>query len=189
MDWLAGKSIGLFPLTQVTPEDMVNELNTIFGTDQDSPLAGMVRFQPINRLNALLVISAQSAYLNKVEQWIERFGPQLQRRAESLCLLSAERQGSRYRQDSDRGFFRAWGESAQRSGRPTGARFGNRWSWNHLHRRLKQPNNRRRFPPSDAAVQSSGAVRTSEGWHSPNRRISASLPMSQQLSAHPRQPT
>ncbi|MCB1867745.1 MAG: type II secretion system secretin GspD [Gammaproteobacteria bacterium] len=72
VDWLAGKSIGLFPLTQVTPEDMVNELNTIFGTDQDSPLAGMVRFQPINRLNALLVISAQSAYLNKVEQWIER---------------------------------------------------------------------------------------------------------------------
>ena len=72
VDWLSGKSIGLFPLTQVTPEDMVTELNTIFGTDQDGQLAGMVRFQPINRLNALLVISKQSAYLNKVEQWINR---------------------------------------------------------------------------------------------------------------------
>ena len=72
VDWLAGKSIGLFPLSQVTPEDMVTELNAIFGTDQQGPLAGMVRFQPINRLNALLVISVQSAYLNKVEQWIER---------------------------------------------------------------------------------------------------------------------
>lgn len=72
VDWLSGKSIGLFPLAQVTPEDMITELNTIFGTDQDGPLAGMVSFQPINRLNALLVISSQSAYLNKVEQWISR---------------------------------------------------------------------------------------------------------------------
>ena len=72
VDWLAGKSIGLFPLAQVAPEEMVSELNTIFGTDQDGPLAGMVSFQPINRLNALLVISSQSAYLSKVEQWISR---------------------------------------------------------------------------------------------------------------------
>ncbi|MCP4285027.1 MAG: type II secretion system secretin GspD [Gammaproteobacteria bacterium] len=72
VDWLAGKSIGLFPLSQVTPEDMVVELDAIFGTDSQGPLAGLVRFQPINRLNALLVISAQSAYLNKVEQWIGR---------------------------------------------------------------------------------------------------------------------
>lgn len=72
VDWLAGKSIGLFPLTQVTPEDMMTELNTIFSTDGDGALAGMVRFQPINRLNALLVVSSQSAYLRQVEQWIER---------------------------------------------------------------------------------------------------------------------
>jgi len=72
VDWLAGKSIGLFPLTQVTPEDMMTELNTIFSTDSDGALAGMVRFQPISRLNALLVVSSQSAYLRKVEQWIER---------------------------------------------------------------------------------------------------------------------
>ncbi|MCB1760867.1 MAG: type II secretion system secretin GspD, partial [Gammaproteobacteria bacterium] len=72
VDWLAGQSIGLFPLSQVTPEDMMKELDAIFGTDAQGPLAGLIRFQPINRLNALLVVSAQSAYLDKIEQWITR---------------------------------------------------------------------------------------------------------------------
>lgn len=70
VDWLAGQSIGLFPLSQVTPEDMVKELDAIFGTDAQGPLAGLIRFQPINRLNALLVVSTQSAYLEKIERWI-----------------------------------------------------------------------------------------------------------------------
>ncbi|MCB1858879.1 MAG: type II secretion system secretin GspD [Gammaproteobacteria bacterium] len=72
VDWLAGKSIGLFPLEQVSPETMIEELDTIFGTQAEGPLAGLVRFEPVMRLNALLVISTQSAYLKKVEEWIRR---------------------------------------------------------------------------------------------------------------------
>ncbi len=72
VDWLAGMSVALFPLDQVTPEDMVIELNSIFGADSEGPLAGMVRFEPIKRLNALLVVSSQSAYLEKVGSWIKR---------------------------------------------------------------------------------------------------------------------
>ncbi len=72
VDWLAGKSIGLFPLGQVSPEEMIEELNAIFGTEAEGPLAGLVRFEPIKRLNAMLVITTQSAYLKKVEEWIRR---------------------------------------------------------------------------------------------------------------------
>ena len=72
VDWLAGMSVGLFPLNQVAPEAMVAELNTIFGTENEGPLAGMVRFEPLNRLNALLVVSTQSTYLKKAEEWIKR---------------------------------------------------------------------------------------------------------------------
>ena len=52
--------------------NMAAELNTIFGTENEGPLAGMVRFEPLNRLNALLVVSTQSAYLKKAEEWIKR---------------------------------------------------------------------------------------------------------------------
>ncbi len=72
VDWLAGMSIGLFTLDQVTPDEMMTELDAIFGTDANGPLAGLIRFQPVKRLNALLVISPQSAYLKKVGEWIRR---------------------------------------------------------------------------------------------------------------------
>jgi len=72
VDWLAGMSVGLFPLQQVTPEAMITELNAIFRLDEEGPLAGMLRLEPINRMNAVLVISSQSNYLRKLEKWIKR---------------------------------------------------------------------------------------------------------------------
>jgi general secretion pathway protein D len=72
VDWLEGMSIGLFPLDQVTPETVAEELSTIFGNEAEGPLAGVVRFEPIKRLNALLAITSNSAYLKKIESWIGR---------------------------------------------------------------------------------------------------------------------
>ena len=72
VDWLAGMSVGLYPLEQVTPQAVINELNTIFRLDKDGPLAGMLRLEPIDRMNAVLVVSSQSAYLKKLEKWIKR---------------------------------------------------------------------------------------------------------------------
>jgi len=72
VDWLAGMSVGLYPLEQVTPQAVISELNAIFRLDQDGPLAGMLRLEPIERMNAVLVISSQSAYLKKLERWIKR---------------------------------------------------------------------------------------------------------------------
>jgi len=72
VDWLAGMSVGLFPLEQVTPETMLPELEVVFGNDAEGPLAGLVRFEPVKRLNALLVITPQAAYLKRAEMWIRR---------------------------------------------------------------------------------------------------------------------
>ncbi len=44
---------------------------TVF-LEGDSPLAGVVRFVPIERLNAVLAISPQPAYLERAETWIDR---------------------------------------------------------------------------------------------------------------------
>ncbi|HEB94882.1 MAG TPA: type II secretion system protein GspD [Sedimenticola thiotaurini] len=72
VDWLAGMSIGLYPLSEVSPEKMIPELDGIFGTAADGPLAGLVRYQPIERLNAILVITPRSSYLDQVGKWIRR---------------------------------------------------------------------------------------------------------------------
>ena len=44
----------------------------VFGKGADNPLAGVVRFAPIERLNAVLVISPQPAYLEQAQTWVER---------------------------------------------------------------------------------------------------------------------
>ncbi|MGH6902626.1 MAG: type II secretion system secretin GspD [Geminicoccaceae bacterium] len=72
VDWLAGMSFGLFPLTLATADEVVVELEELFGGVEAGPLEGMVRFLPIERLNAVLVISSQPAYLDRARTWIAR---------------------------------------------------------------------------------------------------------------------
>lgn len=72
VDFLAGMSFGLFPLERVEAKDVVGDLEAVFG-DQNSPLAGMLRLVPIERLNALLVVTAQKRYLDEAERWIRKF--------------------------------------------------------------------------------------------------------------------
>ncbi|WP_020680072.1 type II secretion system secretin GspD [Marinobacterium rhizophilum] len=72
VDQLQGMSVGLFRLQSVDADVLVDELGAIFGDAADGPLAGMVRFMPIERLNALLVITAQRKYLSDAKTWITR---------------------------------------------------------------------------------------------------------------------
>ncbi len=72
VDWLAGMSVGIFPLEHVSPETVIPELDVVFGNDADGPLAGMFRLVPIKRLNAVLVVTSNSRYLGKAEEWIQR---------------------------------------------------------------------------------------------------------------------
>ncbi len=70
VDWLAGMSVGIYPLHTVDVESITAELTMIFGTDTESPLAGMFRFVPLERLASIMVITPQEAYLAKAEKWI-----------------------------------------------------------------------------------------------------------------------
>ncbi len=72
VDWIKGMSIGLITLEEAEAKALVPELDQIFGEASGSPLAGMFRFLPIERLNAILVITPQRRYLNEAERWIER---------------------------------------------------------------------------------------------------------------------
>lgn len=72
VDFLSGKSFGLFPVETTDAETMVANLEEIFGSQTDGPLQGVLRLVPIERLNAVLVISARAAYLDRAKEWIAR---------------------------------------------------------------------------------------------------------------------
>ncbi len=72
VDWLAGMSFGLFPLDFADSQSVVRDLETIVGAAENAPLDGVLRFVPLERLNAVLVISPQPAYVARAERWIEQ---------------------------------------------------------------------------------------------------------------------
>jgi general secretion pathway protein D len=72
VNWLAGMSVGLFTLQSADVKSVVAELDKALGTPDKSPLAGILRIIPIERMNALLVITPQPAYLDEAKKWIER---------------------------------------------------------------------------------------------------------------------
>ncbi len=72
VDWLSGTSFALYPLRVGTAKEVAGELEAIFGEGGSGALAGLVRILPIERLNALLVISPQRAYLAQVKTWVDR---------------------------------------------------------------------------------------------------------------------
>ncbi|MEJ1962980.1 MAG: type II secretion system secretin GspD [Gammaproteobacteria bacterium] len=71
VDWLAGMSFGLYPLEYVDAKTLAGELSEVFAGPR-SPIATVVRFVPLARLNALMVITPQAKYLQDVEAWIKR---------------------------------------------------------------------------------------------------------------------
>ena len=73
VDWLSGKSVGLFPVKNAELSAISIELGAILGREDKNLIAGgMIKLLSIERLNALLVISAQEKYLHRVQKWIKR---------------------------------------------------------------------------------------------------------------------
>lgn len=70
VDWLRGMSVGVFGLQRANVAELMPELQKVFGTESGTPLAGMLRFLPIERTNSIVVISSQPQYLQEVGQWI-----------------------------------------------------------------------------------------------------------------------
>ena len=72
VDWLAGMSVGVFPLQSSEAAQMVDELNAVFGEGGSTPVSGMFRFMPLEGQNAVMVITPQARYLREAQDWIER---------------------------------------------------------------------------------------------------------------------
>jgi len=71
VDWLAGMSVGVFPLQSGRALRVTADLEKVFGDNSGSPVAGMFRFMPLEGANAIVVITPQPAYLAQIQAWLE----------------------------------------------------------------------------------------------------------------------
>jgi general secretion pathway protein D len=51
---------------------LMPDLDLLFGSKGESPLAGMFRFMPIEQTNQMIVITPQQEYLKQAEEWLRR---------------------------------------------------------------------------------------------------------------------
>jgi general secretion pathway protein D len=72
VDWLAGYSVGLFPVRSGDVKALMQDLDRVFGQAAQGPLAGVMRIIPIERLNSLFIVTTQPRYLETARTWIER---------------------------------------------------------------------------------------------------------------------
>jgi len=70
VDWMKGQSAGLFTLANASPDEIITSLQEVFQAEEKGK--GLVRFQPITRLNAILVLTQKLELLDKAEEWITR---------------------------------------------------------------------------------------------------------------------
>ncbi len=73
VDWLSGMSFGLIPLKFTDAKTLTDELNNILGEGQASPLSGLVKLIPVERLSAVMVISQQPRYIQEARKLIKQF--------------------------------------------------------------------------------------------------------------------
>ncbi|PHR01396.1 MAG: type II secretion system protein GspD [Sulfitobacter sp.] len=69
VDWLKGLSYAVLTPNFVDAETLIKELNTLFNEEQN-PISGLVRLIAIPRINTILAISSQPAYLSQIEHWV-----------------------------------------------------------------------------------------------------------------------
>lgn len=72
VDYMQGMSFGIFPLHNSDVETINKELEEVFSSADGSPMAGMFKLVPIERMNAILAITPQPRYLDKIKLWISR---------------------------------------------------------------------------------------------------------------------
>jgi general secretion pathway protein D len=71
-DWMRGQSVGIYPIRNSTPEPLITELEKILDAGEGGLSQSMVKLQPVNRLNAILVVTRKPELLRTVSAWISR---------------------------------------------------------------------------------------------------------------------
>jgi general secretion pathway protein D len=71
-DWMRGQSVGIYPVSNSTPEPVIAELERIIDSGEGGLSQNVVKLQPIGRQNAILVVTQKPELLDRVSTWINR---------------------------------------------------------------------------------------------------------------------
>lgn len=71
-DWMRGQSVGIFPVRNSSPEPVITEIEKIMDSGEGGMSQNVIKFQPIARMNSILVVSQKPEYLKRAQTWIAR---------------------------------------------------------------------------------------------------------------------
>src|SRR5882724_2574825 len=72
LDWMRGQSVGIFPIANSAPEALIAEVEKIVDSGENGLSQNVIKFQPVTRLNAIMVVSKKPALLHTAATWIKR---------------------------------------------------------------------------------------------------------------------
>ena len=72
VDWMRGQSVGIFPISSGGPAPIIAELEKIVDSGENGLSQNVIKFQPVARLNAILVVSKKPELLRTAATWIKR---------------------------------------------------------------------------------------------------------------------
>jgi general secretion pathway protein D len=72
VDWMRGQSVGVFPVSSGPPAPIITELEKIVDSGENGLNQNLIKFQPIARLNAIMVVSKRPEMLRTAATWIKR---------------------------------------------------------------------------------------------------------------------
>jgi general secretion pathway protein D len=77
VDQLSGMSFGIYPVSAAQPREIISELEVIFNPTKDPNPNGVLKFLPINRLSAIMVVASKPNDLTRAGEWIDRLDHRL----------------------------------------------------------------------------------------------------------------
>jgi general secretion pathway protein D len=72
VDWMRGQSVGIFPVSSGAPAPIIQELEKIADSGENGLGQNVIKFQPVARLNAIMVVTKKPDMLRTAATWIKR---------------------------------------------------------------------------------------------------------------------
>ncbi len=72
VDWMRGQSVGVFPISSGSPAPIIAEMEKIVDSGENGLSQNIIKFLPIARLNAVLVVTKKPEMLRTAATWIKR---------------------------------------------------------------------------------------------------------------------
>ena len=71
-DWMQGQSVGIYPVHNSVPEQVIADLQKVIDSGDGGLSEDLIKFQAVDRMNAVMAVTRRPNLLKTVSVWIER---------------------------------------------------------------------------------------------------------------------